>query len=1020
MRILLEKAAKNKNQISKVHSLLFYNQKRLFSSHFTKSTALFSSSGSTDALIGNKTDKYVKSNVSPTKVGDTLDLTINSIGYKNRGIAELLNGSTIIISKRSQQNLNLEDKVRVKIIKVNSHKPKFAMAELLEVLKESKNDVPVKVGEILDFTLTDLGPNGAGIVKLPGGYTLFIVNPQSLIKLQKFQIVKAQITRVKSKYAFAKIVTATNLSVKNQTFKENMVFGLNSKSSNKLTIQIPGLSETNQITLTTGTQLQVVLPKTAFSISNISGNYIITKLNGLVLFIKINLGSKFGDKVKIQLTKIEKNFIVAKVIRRFPLSRAKKNGNAKFAIKNMLKNGMHFGEKAVKCHANMKKYVWIRKKSQTDALQQWTNETHNNNNLNDSFLPLTQTGTNRFSSLQKSFEGKTNQIWEGNERSFEKDMRSTNTQEFLNSLNSETNFIRKKQRKETLSQNRPLVKKGRYLLNLLKTRRCLLQSLKQLSKYAAKGRTFLFVGTKKPATGLMARAALLTKNSFFVNTRWLGGMLTNWKTILKSISKIKPILKEKQKMIKTILEKRQDIKKRLIQKVNLLRKRSRHLIQKGQLLITKMKTEKPRLIEISQILIKKRADFIDKNQLLLKKYKQLDQKKNQLNEKSIQFQQKGNQLFSTKKILVSQLITSRKKLRELKLLLLLSEELKNFKNETINQGNDLWSISYSQFSKFLTSGSYNKMALVPNPPKPILNKIINLIRQKSDSRLFSNLLSNFSDKKNLTFNEVVRSIPLSPERGNQVILVSKLLTKLSRFIPFIQTYKEILNLRIQNIQILLTNLQNSVKLFQSKALLILDLQKQIEFERSLVKEKLLSERKILKTLKKKFQKLALEQRLLDFLPKLRYLPSPKTKMAETIQLLMKKFVDPKLRYPIDKIYDEKLKFHSKKIAATRKKKWQRLEKYFGGVTKMAKMKKNQISKNVAIIVGQKEEMNAIYECKKLGIKMFHIVDTNCNPRLADYLVPSNDDSKNSIKFVLSKILLHFKLAEKLRKKLSTV
>ena len=52
--------------------------------------------------------------------------------------------------------------------------------------------------------------------------------------------------------------------------------------------------------------------------------------------------------------------------------------------------------------------------------------------------------------------------------------------------------------------------------------------------------------------------------------------------------------------------------------------------------------------------------------------------------------------------------------------------------------------------------------------------------------------------------------------------------------------------------------------------------------------------------------------------------------------------------------------------------------------------------------------------------MFHIVDTNCNPRLADYLVPSNDDSKNSIKFVLSKILLHLKLAEKLRKKLSTV
>ena len=41
-------------------------------------------------------------------------------------------------------------------------------------------------------------------------------------------------------------------------------------------------------------------------------------------------------------------------------------------------------------------------------------------------------------------------------------------------------------------------------------------------------------------------------------------MLTNWKTILKSISKIRPILKEKQKIVADILEKRQTIKLRLI------------------------------------------------------------------------------------------------------------------------------------------------------------------------------------------------------------------------------------------------------------------------------------------------------------------------------------------------------------------------------------------------------------------------------------------------------------------------
>ena len=111
----------------------------------------------------------------------------------------------------------------------------------------------------------------------------------------------------------------------------------------------------------------------------------------------------------------------------------------------------------------------------------------------------------------------------------------------------------------------------------------------QLAKYAAKGKTFLFVGTKKPAASLIAKTALLSHTSFFVNTRWLGGMLTNWKTILKSISKIRPILKEKQMIIKDILEKRQTIKARLIQKALLLRKKSKLMLKKGRLLIQMLK-----------------------------------------------------------------------------------------------------------------------------------------------------------------------------------------------------------------------------------------------------------------------------------------------------------------------------------------------------------------------------------------------------------------------------------------------
>jgi small subunit ribosomal protein S2 len=173
----------------------------------------------------------------------------------------------------------------------------------------------------------------------------------------------------------------------------------------------------------------------------------------------------------------------------------------------------------------------------------------------------------------------------------------------------------------------------------------------------------------------------------------------------------------------------------------------------------------------------------------------------------------------------------------------------------------------------------------------------------------------------------------------------------------------------------------------------------------------------LQLLKRKLKQLAAEQKLLKFLPKLRYLPTSKKKMLETVEFLMKKFVDPKMSYSMDQVYDQKLKFTSKKLAATRKQKWQRLEKYFGGITKMAKMKRKQISNNVVILIGQQEEMNAVRECRKLGMKMFTVVDTNCNPRLSDYIIPANDDSRNSIKLILGQMLTHIRLGQKLRKKI---
>ena len=47
-----------------------------------------------------------------------------------------------------------------------------------------------------------------------------------------------------------------------------------------------------------------------------------------------------------------------------------------------------------------------------------------------------------------------------------------------------------------------------------------------------------------------------------------------------------------------------------------------------------------------------------------------------------------------------------------------------------------------------------------------------------------------------------------------------------------------------------------------------------------------------------------------------------------------------------------------------------------------------------------KEENAIKEAKKLGIPVFGIIDTNCNPDAVDYVIPGNDDAVRAIKVVL--------------------
>nr|ANB40242.1 ribosomal protein S2 [Koshicola spirodelophila] len=85
---------------------------------------------------------------------------------------------------------------------------------------------------------------------------------------------------------------------------------------------------------------------------------------------------------------------------------------------------------------------------------------------------------------------------------------------------------------------------GKYLINLIKTRRYLIRVLWFLTKYAYQKKTVLFVGTTIPTSRFIATAAVKTK-SFFINVRWLGGMLTNWRTIEKLLKKLRELQSKK-------------------------------------------------------------------------------------------------------------------------------------------------------------------------------------------------------------------------------------------------------------------------------------------------------------------------------------------------------------------------------------------------------------------------------------------------------------------------------------------
>lgn len=77
-----------------------------------------------------------------------------------------------------------------------------------------------------------------------------------------------------------------------------------------------------------------------------------------------------------------------------------------------------------------------------------------------------------------------------------------------------------------------------------------------------------------------------------------------------------------------------------------------------------------------------------------------------------------------------------------------------------------------------------------------------------------------------------------------------------------------------------------------------------------------------------------------------------------------------------------------------KKEYEKLNKNLRGIREMKKLPQ------ALVIVDPRKEENAIKEARILGIPIFGIVDTNCDPDLVDYVIPGNDDAVRAVKIVL--------------------
>lgn len=92
-----------------------------------------------------------------------------------------------------------------------------------------------------------------------------------------------------------------------------------------------------------------------------------------------------------------------------------------------------------------------------------------------------------------------------------------------------------------------------------------------------------------------------------------------------------------------------------------------------------------------------------------------------------------------------------------------------------------------------------------------------------------------------------------------------------------------------------------------------------------------------------------------------------------------------------------LKKYTKKEQKHIDKEIEKLKKNFGGLRYLDKLP------DAVFVLGVKEHMTAIREAKKKKIPVISLVDTDSNPTLIDYIIPSNDEAVSALQFMLKKI-----------------